>query len=964
MNRKLGEINQMLRNASNGCFALLFFLSSSSWGQVVINEIMYHGPDDMEKLEFVELLNVGGDSIDLDGWEFSDGIEYSFTEGDTVAPGAFVILARDAALFERIYGQKPDGVFHKSLNNGGERITLNDNKGHLVDTVKYDDGPHWAQSPDGASASLERINPFLPAEASFHWAPSELSLKAGVSAGGTPGQVNGNFSRGGALVIDEVRFGKTIRSPGTPVKVKAMLTGTTMQVELVSEVITPGKVGEEHVQLMERVDGNQFAGELGGLDQNSILRFRIRATEADGAVHTHPHPNELRPSYSVYFTDEIHTEYLPLFHFFMVHPDAYQSGEAYRENHRTRRSRFWFGGAGGLNEDRQLRTNALRRFGDMGRMHQVWSALLMDHQLDARTVSALAVIFQDAVNGLTMLRGELETTRQVSSFLESMDDTIVTIYQNLAEQSAKLLSGAAMEKVRNVVPSKDVEESRGFSGPMEFIARILNLEESLFQSSTLEGLSENQIERLIALHNDAMNKRKSILGRVEPGERIDFRNIMASLGAIKEALRGEVMTVLGDKGKALEPVAATPQGRGRMSGSTRGRRGGGTAGSHHMVQGNAALICKSPDGALAFFDFVNITQRKSGYKVRLGKGRLFHGMNTLNVLYESNEATTINEHLAYQLYPMTGNLGIESGYARILMNGQPAGYHLWFEQPNRNFLRRNGVNEDGNLYKVIWMGSHRPSALTPENKIPERMDIIGRFEKKTHIHDGYEDIVDLVEALENAKGDEKTMWDVIDSRFDVEQVINYYAVNMFTSHWDGFFNNYFIYNDSKGSGKWSIYPWDQDSTWSQRGGNPEELYEMPLNFGSEGAVPPGVNASGESAEGASRRGRGFFGGRGGPGWWRDGDAISRPLLAHPIFRQRLQNRLRELIHTNFSIEHLAGRIEQVQQSIEPEIRYLDDAQSKEATSDLQSFREIMDGFHKHLVARVSFLKRALKMDLP
>jgi len=42
---------------------------------------------------------------------------------------------------------------------------------------------------------------------------------------------------------------------------------------------------------------------------------------------------------------------------------------------------------------------------------------------------------------------------------------------------------------------------------------------------------------------------------------------------------------------------------------------------------------------------------------------------------------------------------------------------------------------------------------------------------------------------------------------------------MILSDWDGFFNNFFAYHDVHGSGKWTMYPWDQDKTWGHHDGN-------------------------------------------------------------------------------------------------------------------------------------------------
>lgn len=44
-------------------------LDSPTPGDVVINEIFYHAPDDLTDLEYIELLNAAAESVDLSGWK-------------------------------------------------------------------------------------------------------------------------------------------------------------------------------------------------------------------------------------------------------------------------------------------------------------------------------------------------------------------------------------------------------------------------------------------------------------------------------------------------------------------------------------------------------------------------------------------------------------------------------------------------------------------------------------------------------------------------------------------------------------------------------------------------------------------------------------------------------------------------------------------------------------------------------
>jgi len=86
------------------------------------------------------------------------------------------------------------------------------------------------------------------------------------------------------------------------------------------------------------------------------------------------------------------------------------------------------------------------------------------------------------------------------------------------------------------------------------------------------------------------------------------------------------------------------------------------------------------------------------------------------------------------------------------------------------------------------------------------------------------------------------LYDFIERNFNVTNFIDYFAVNMCIQNWDGFFNNYFTYHDTGPSGRWEIYPWDEDKTWGDYDGRPDDQpwYTMPLTFGMNGDQPPGT----------------------------------------------------------------------------------------------------------------------------
>jgi len=71
---------------------LLALLPAAAHARVVINEIFYHAPDDVEDLEFIELHNSGDQPVDLGGWEFTRGIQFKFPPGTQIKAKGFLLL--------------------------------------------------------------------------------------------------------------------------------------------------------------------------------------------------------------------------------------------------------------------------------------------------------------------------------------------------------------------------------------------------------------------------------------------------------------------------------------------------------------------------------------------------------------------------------------------------------------------------------------------------------------------------------------------------------------------------------------------------------------------------------------------------------------------------------------------------------------------------------------------------------
>lgn len=338
------------------------------------------------------------------------------------------------------------------------------------------------------------------------------------------------------------------------------------------------------------------------------------------------------------------------------------------------------------------------------------------------------------------------------------------------------------------------------------------------------------------------------------------------------------------------------------------------------ARGNSAFVFVDPKTAEPrLFDFVSLTPRAGGRKVRFHKDHTLDGMTTVGIVYEYLDRFPLAEHLAYETYRKAGVPCPRSDFIRMWIDGRPLGFQLLVEQPNKSFLRRNNIDPTGNLYKAMWFGG----------------TLVQRHEKKTHVNTGHEDLTDMMDKLLKAKGDEQ--WTFIKKTFDAEEMVNLYATRTILSDWDGFFNNYFLYHDTGKTGKWLMFPWDQDKTWGFHDGTREYevFFDMPITFGMEGDQP-----------------RGGF-------WWRPGGDVSKPLLANATFRKHFLARTKDLLETVYTEEKFGPVIKALGERLEDEVKIRAEARREDPKRAVEHFRKLLDSFRDHLTKRREFL---LKQD--
>lgn len=144
---------------------------------LVISKIHYHPPapsaadiaagfTNQEDFEFLELMNIASQPVDLVGVSFGAGLDLTITESSAhreIEPGGRVLLVRDAAAIAHRYGASRPvaGVFvnDTGLSNSGENLQLIARDGSTIHSFRYEDDAPWPPAADGLGPCLVLVRP-------------------------------------------------------------------------------------------------------------------------------------------------------------------------------------------------------------------------------------------------------------------------------------------------------------------------------------------------------------------------------------------------------------------------------------------------------------------------------------------------------------------------------------------------------------------------------------------------------------------------------------------------------------------------------------------------------------------------------------------------------------------------------------------------------------------------------------
>ena len=298
--------------------------------RIVISEIMYHPIEEPEfdkrgkpvldlsedVHEFIELHNFSRETVTLDNWRISGGIDYAFPDGTQVESGGYLIVAKNparlAAIKEyRLTGVMVLGPYEGVLSNNGERVTIENDGGNAEDTVRYSTQFPWPMGADSIGAgpkwtgidpmkhqylgmSLERINFSLPGSDPANWVASPLEKNA------TPGRPN-HIARKRSMpapIVTSVRAvdrnGDTLISKLDVTTIEAQFSSNETLANVTLEYFYDNleKEGETLAKREMKLKDEVWTHTLPKKPDRTLVRYRILADLGQGLQQISPRSSD------------------------------------------------------------------------------------------------------------------------------------------------------------------------------------------------------------------------------------------------------------------------------------------------------------------------------------------------------------------------------------------------------------------------------------------------------------------------------------------------------------------------------------------------------------------------------------------------------------------------------------------------------------------------------------------------
>ncbi|MFO8184422.1 MAG: CotH kinase family protein [Candidatus Aegiribacteria sp.] len=192
---------------------------------------------------------------------------------------------------------------------------------------------------------------------------------------------------------------------------------------------------------------------------------------------------------------------------------------------------------------------------------------------------------------------------------------------------------------------------------------------------------------------------------------------------------------------------------------------------------------------------------KKSFRVTFPDSQPFEGRTRWNFNSEYTDHTYMNSWLFSWLMRQLDYPCFSIDHVRLYVNDDYTGLYVRAEPYDQHFLLRHGMDPEGNLYKAASDGA----CLSRYDDVPLY------WEKKTNSGEDWNDLYQLIEFMDQV--DPAVLHQAGGEILALDDLLTILAVNTLTMNYSTYYHNYYLYRDIRGSGLWTMLPWDVDKLW-------------------------------------------------------------------------------------------------------------------------------------------------------
>jgi len=171
------------------------------------------------------------------------------------------------------------------------------------------------------------------------------------------------------------------------------------------------------------------------------------------------------------------------------------------------------------------------------------------------------------------------------------------------------------------------------------------------------------------------------------------------------------------------------------------------------------------------------------------------------------DTTFVRNKLTMDLVRASGGLAPRIGHVLVELNGLCMGLYAAIERIDDDWLARQGLAPQGNLYKAEnhyanWTAAHAPTG----------------FAETTNADGDMGDLLAMLGALQSAPADHGSFRREVEPRLSLEDFFTWHMVHTFAMNQDTFTKNFYFYHDPEAlpgtpEDRFRLVSWDADATF-------------------------------------------------------------------------------------------------------------------------------------------------------